>query len=104
KEGQLYEIFNKSLYENGRKYWYCINAIKNCGGIISKRFLECYTNYPILPLKRHIPFKKVIEKFVKEGILVFNNSDEYFFSPKFCPIETSSLTYRTIDTIKDDIL
>lgn len=104
KDEQLFDIFSKALFENGRKYWFCLNAIKNHGGIISTKYLECYTNYPILPLKRHLPFKKVMQKFVKEGVLVFNGTDEYFFSPKFCPIDTSSLTYRTIETIKDDIL
>lgn len=104
KNEQLFDILSKSLFEFGLKYWYCLNAIKNSGGIISTKYLECYTNYPIQPLKRHLPFKIVMQKFVKEGIIVFNGTNEYFFSPKFCPTDTSSLTYRTIETIKDDIL
>lgn len=100
---QLYSILSKSLYEYGRKYWYCLNALKIHGGIINSKYLECYTNYPIEPLKRHIPFREVMQKFVKEGILVFNG-DEYKYAPKFCPMDTTSLTYRTIETIKDDIL
>ncbi len=104
KNDKLYDILSKSLYENGRKYWYCLNAVKNHGGIINRKYLECYTNYPILPLKKHLPFKKVMQKFVQEGILVFNGQDEYLFAPKFCSIDTSNLTYRTIETIKDDIL
>src|SRR5688500_3675588 len=57
KDEQLYTIFSKALFENGRKYWYCMNAMKVHGGIINSNFLECYTNYPVLPLKRHLPFK-----------------------------------------------
>lgn len=104
KNEQLYDIFSKSLFDNGRKYWFCLNAIRMHGGIINSKYLECYTNYPVIALKKHIPFKKVMQKFVTEGILVFNSSDEYTFSPKFCPLETNSLTYKTIEIIKNDIL
>jgi hypothetical protein len=104
KEEQLYTIFSEALFEKGKKYWYCLNALKVHGGIINSKFLECYTNYPVLPLKKHLPFKKVMQKFVAEGVIVFNGNDEYFFSPKFCPIDTSSLAHRTIETIKEDIL
>jgi hypothetical protein len=104
KDEQLYTVFSKALYDNGRKYWYCMNALKVHGGIINTKFLECYTNYPVLPLKKHLPFKKVMQKFVAQGVLVFNGTDEYYFAPRFCPIDTSSLTHRTIETIKEDIL
>lgn len=104
KNENLYSVFSNSLYENGRKYWYCLNALKIHGGVLNTKYLECYTNYPILPLKRHLPFKKVMQKFVEEGVLVFNGLNEYYFSPKFCPIDTTSLTHRTVETIKDDIL
>ena len=65
QNGQLYNVFSKSLFEYGKKYWYCLNAINMHGGIISTKFLECYTNYPVLRLKKHIPFKKVMQKFVQ---------------------------------------
>lgn len=104
KDEVLYEVFSKALYEHGRKYWYCINALKVHGGIINQKFLECYTNYPILALKKHLPFKKVMQKFVAEGVLVFNGTDEYYFAPKFCPVESSGLAHRTMETIKEDIL
>lgn len=104
KNNELYSVFSKALFESGKKYWYCINALKIHGGIINVKYLECYTNYPIIPLKKHLPFKKVIQKFVQEGILVFNGKDEYYFSPKFCQINSTSLTHRTIEIIKDDIL
>ena len=104
EKGELYSVFSNALYENGRKYWYALNAIKMHGGVISRKYLECYTNYPIEPLKKHIPFQQVMQKFVEQGILVFNDKNEYYFAPKFSPSDTSSLTYRTIEVIKDDIL
>ena len=103
KDGELYDAFSKSLLRFGKKYWYCINAINMHGGIIDSKFLECYTNYPILPLKKHIPFKEVMQRFVANGILVFNGS-EYTFSPRFSPLNTSNLTHRTLEVIKIDIL
>lgn len=104
KDSKLYEIFSESLFNNGRKYWYCLNALKMHGGIIHSKYLECYTNYPVSPLKKHLPFKKVMQKFVTEGVLVFNDRNEYFFSPRFCPLDTNSTIYQTIEIIKDDIL
>ena len=80
--GIFYEKFIDSLFENGRKYWYSVNALKLHGGILSRRFLECYTNYPVIPLKKHLPFNKVMQKFVEQGILVYN-SDDYSLAPKF---------------------
>ena len=103
KDGKLYDAFSKALQENGKKYWYCINAINMHGGIIDSKFLECYTNYPVQPLKKHLPFKDVMQKFVSKGILIFNNT-EYSFAPKFAPLKTTNLTHRTIEIIKEDIL
>lgn len=103
KDEKLYDTFSKALLENGKKYWYCINAINMHGGIIDSKFLECYTNYPVLPLKKHLPFKVVMQKFVSNGILIFNNT-EYSFAPKFAPLKTTNLTHRTIEIIKEDIL
>jgi hypothetical protein len=67
------------MFESGKKYWYCINAIRLHGGIITQRYLECYTNYPIMALKIHLPFKIVMQKFVKEEILIFDGN-YYMFS------------------------
>lgn len=103
KDGELYDILSKSLFEYGRKYWYCLNAIKMHGGIIESKFLECYTNYPIQPLKKHIPYRIIMQKFVSEGILLFSKK-EYLFAPKFSPLETNGLAHRTIGIIKEDIL
>lgn len=101
--GIFYDKFIKSLYENGRKYWYTINALKIHGGILSRRFLECYTNYPIIPLKKHIPFNKVMQKFVEQGVLVYKG-DDYFLSQKFSFSRNSIVAYKTIEQIKEDTL
>lgn len=94
---------NKNLFESGRKYWYCLNAVKLHGGTISQRFLECYTNYPVSPLKSHIPFKEVMRNFVKSDILVFDGTD-YHYSPKLIRQFPNIFYLRTIEAIKDDIL
>ncbi|HTO35379.1 MAG TPA: hypothetical protein VLZ72_04015 [Flavobacterium sp.] len=103
QSGMYYERFVKSLYENGKKYWYCINALKLHGGMLRKDFLECYTNYPIQALKGHLPFNKVLQKFVEQGILVYN-SPYYAIAPKFSMQRNSSVANRTIEMIKTDTL
>jgi len=103
RNGVFYEKFVKSLYDNGRKYWYSINALKLHGGILNQRFLECYTNYPVIALKGHLPFNKVMQKFVLEGILSYNGS-YYSLAPKFGLNRTSRVAHRTIEMIKEDIL
>lgn len=103
KEIDFFERLMKSMFENGKKYWFCLNAIKSSGGLISQNYLECYTNYPILPLKSHIPFKKVMQKFVSDGILVFNDG-YYFIAPKWNQSTLNSTQYQTIELIKEDII
>lgn len=102
-DGMLLNVLIKALYENGRKYWYCLNALRLHGGIISRHYLECYTNYPIIPLKKHLPFDVVMRNFVAEGILIFNG-DDYLISPKLKQTRSTYLTYRTIELIKNDVL
>jgi Holliday junction resolvase-like predicted endonuclease len=99
----FFDILLKSMEENGKKYWYCINAIRMNGGIISQKYLECYTNYPIIPLKSHLPFKIVMQNFVSSGILIFDN-EHYLIAPKFNQSYNNYTQYKTIETIKDDIL
>lgn len=101
--GIFYEKFIKSLYDNGRKYWYSINALRLHGGILNQKFLECYTNYPVIALKGHLPFNKIMQKFVIEGIMVYNGS-YYSLAPKFGLNRTSSVAHKTIEMIKEDIL
>lgn len=103
QSGIFYERFVKSLFDNGKKYWYCINALRLHGGMLHKDFLECYTNYPVLPLKGHIPFNKVLQKFVEQGILVYN-SPYYSIAPKFVIHRNSSIANKTIEMIKNDTL
>lgn len=103
ENAELLNIVSKAMYEYGRKYWYTFNALKMHEGVISTKYLECYTNYPVFPLKKHIPFPEVMQKFVSENILVFNGSD-YIFSPKFSNIIANPLTHQTIELIKDSVL
>ena len=37
-EADFFEKLLKSMEESGKKYWYCLNAIKMTGGIISQMF------------------------------------------------------------------
>jgi hypothetical protein len=103
KEENFFDKLLDSMHENGKKYWYCLNAIRMNGGILSQRYLECYTNYPILPLASHVPFKQVLQNFVSNGILIFNGS-YYLIAPKFNQAYFKFYQYTTIEMIKDDIL
>lgn len=102
-DGALYASLSQAMQDHGKKYWYCLNAIKKHGGIISQKYLECYTNYPVLPLKSHLPFKTIMQKFVSEKILIYDGA-YYMFSPKFEKQSTNYLSYNTIELIKEDIL
>lgn len=99
----LFDALNKAMFENGKKYWYTLNALKLHGGIINQRFLECYTNYPIIALKGHLPFKKIMQKFVASDILNFNG-EYYILSPKLVKTNVNSITYKTIEAIKENII
>jgi hypothetical protein len=103
ENADFFDLFQESLLNNGKKYWYCLNALKMCGGIISQKYLECYTNYPIIPLKSHLPFKEVLQKFVEQEILIFNG-DRYLLSPKYNKSFTNYAHYATIEAIKEAVL
>jgi hypothetical protein len=103
EDGLLYDSLNKAMFENGKKYWYTLNALELHGGIINQKVLECYTNYLIIELKGHLPFRKIIQKFIKSNILNFN-SDYYYISPKLKKTNFNSLAYKTIEAIKENIL
>ena len=103
EQTDFYDKLLSSLFTNGKKYWYCLNALKMCGGIISQKYLECYTNYPIIPLKSHIPFKEVLQKFIEQEILIFNG-DRYLLSPKYNKSFTNYAHYTTIEAIKEAVL
>jgi len=72
EEDAVYDKFQKALYHHGKKYWYCLNAIRMQGGTVSRKYLECYTKYPVKPLASHRPFEEVMRNFVSESILIFN--------------------------------
>ncbi len=99
----LYNALSEGMLNHGKKYWYTLNALKMHGGIVSRKYLECYTNYPIQELKKHIPFKEVMKKFVEEDILIFND-DSYLISPKLDKAFPNTLLHRTIEMIKDGVL
>lgn len=99
----FYDKLVSSFFNFGKKYWYSLNALKMSGGIVSQRYLECYTNYPVVPLKSHIPFKDVMQKFVEQGIFIFDN-DRYLLSPKYGKSFTNYVHYATIEAIKDAVL
>jgi hypothetical protein len=103
KDDWLLGILSDIMFDNGRKYWYTLNALKLHEGIVSKRYLECYTNYPILRLSGHLPFDRVMENFLRQNILVYNEND-YLFSPQFSSVIVKPVLHRTIELIKDNIL
>lgn len=103
KEADFFERFMNLMYENGKKYWFCLNAIKLNGGVISQKYLECCTNYPVLPLKSHIPFQKVMQKFVDNEILVFGDG-HYFIAPRLNQSSKNFSQYKALELIKEDIL
>ncbi len=103
EDEELFKKLNEYLFEFGKKYWYCLNAIKLHGGTIERKYLECFTNYPISRLKKHLPFDKVMQMFVQEEILVFNGN-YYHLSPKFGQQRASKLSIATVDFIKSDLL
>ena len=101
--GELLDAVSKIFSEQGRKYWYTLNALKMHDGAVSQKYLECYTNYPIVALQGHLPFNKIMQRFVSEEILVFTGVD-YKYSPKFSSQISNELLHRTIETIKDKIV
>lgn len=103
EDEDLYNALSDALFSFGKKYWYTLNALKMHSGTVSRKYLECYTNYPIMELKKHIPFSEVMKKFVEEDVLVFNG-DSYNISPKLEKQPANSLLNRTIEHIKDQLL
>ncbi|WP_454803728.1 hypothetical protein [Mucilaginibacter phyllosphaerae] len=103
KEGIVYPVLAKIMQQYGEKYWHTLNAIQANGGSIDRKFLECYTSYPITPLASHIPFDEVMRMFVTEGILVANQN-EYAFAAKFHPKALSNFIGKMLEQIKISIL
>lgn len=103
QERDFFKVLLSCFDKYGKKYWYCLNAVRMNGGIISRKYLECYTNYPVHPLKSHIPFKVVMQQFVKNGILIFQD-DHYLIAPKFNQPYTGIFQSKTIESIQDAVL
>lgn len=99
----LYELLSSSMYEYGRKYWYCLNALKLNNGMLSKVELECYTNYPINKLKGHKPFSDVISNFIRYKIISYD-TEYYYLTPQFISKHYNDNKSKIISKIKSTIL
>ena len=102
-EDLVYPILAKVMFSHGLKYWYTLNALQLHNGIISQQFLKCYTNYPVIPLKGHLPFKTVMQKFVAQNIVVFNG-DDYILSPKLMGGVRNGMMNKALETVKTYVL
>lgn len=91
------------MLDNGKKHWYTLNIIKIHGGRLHRKYLECYTLYPVENLKKHIKFNQVMKKFVDENILIFID-EEYQFSPKITRISINTYYNKAIGLIKDQTI
>ena len=99
----LFECLSKAMFEHGRKYWYSLNALKLNNGVIPKKELECYTNYPIEKLKGHRPFSEIMSNFINEKIITYDD-ECYYLSPSFSSISSNSIKSRVISQIKQTVL
>ncbi|WP_158825687.1 hypothetical protein [Mucilaginibacter lacusdianchii] len=102
-EDLVYPILAKLMYEHGLKYWYTLNALQLHQGIISQQYLTSYTNYPVIPLKGHLPFKIVMQKFVSQNIVIFNG-DDYILSPKLQAGPRNGMMNKALETVKAYVL
>jgi hypothetical protein len=103
KDGSVYPALSEVMRIYGQKYWNTLNAVYSNGGVIDRLFLECYTSYPIEPLKSHIPFDEVMKMFVGENILVAQQT-QYALSPKLHPKSSSRFVGNTMEQIKISVL
>jgi len=103
KNRNLYDDLSKAMFDYGRKYWYCLNAIRLNNGMISRTELECYTNYPIERLKGHKPFSDIISEFIKAKIITYDD-DYYYLAPGFTDNSLNTVKSRAISQIKKTVL
>ena len=103
KAGEVYPALAQVMKHYGEKYWQTLNAIQANGGSINRKFLECYTSYPINPLASHVPFDEVMQMFVTKGILVADHH-EYSFASKFHPKSLSFYVGQMLEQMKIGIL
>ena len=103
KNRNLYDDLSKAMFDHGRKYWYCLNAIRLNNGMILRTELECYTNYPIEKLKGHKPFSDIISEFIKAKIITYDGV-HYYLAPGFTNNSLNTVKSRTISQIKRTVL
>lgn len=99
KDGAILSLLAKQMEMHGKKYWYVLNALRYHSGSLDRSFLETYANYPINPVASHFTFEEVLQKFVKEKILVFNE-DEYSFAPRLRYKGLNLFLSKTLNIIK----
>lgn len=102
-EGEVLKFISQEMWNNGKKYWFTLNAVKYNAGVISRKFLETYSSYPIDPVKSHLTFDEVMQNFVKEKVLVFDR-DIYSLSPRLFYKGTNSFLSQTLESIKLNVL
>jgi len=103
KQGLVYPVFEGLIQQHGMKYWNTLNAIKGNGGRMNRSYLECYTNYPLTPVVSHKPFDEVMQMFVQEGVLVYDQND-YAFSAKFHAKAHVNFVGKALEQIKYNVL
>jgi len=103
KNRNLYDDLSKAMFDYGRKYWYCLNAIRLNNGMILRTELECYINYPIEKLKGHKPFSEIISEFIKAKIITYDGA-YYYLAPGFTNNTLNTVKSKTISQIKRTVL
>ncbi|WP_334168222.1 hypothetical protein [Phocaeicola paurosaccharolyticus] len=103
KSRNLYDDLSKAMFDHGRKYWYCLNAIRLNNGMIPRTELECYTNYPIERLKGHKPFSDIISEFINAKIITYDG-DCYYLAPGFTDNSLNTIKSRAVSQIQRTVL
>jgi|GEM_PF-848159 len=103
EDGEVLKFLARQMELHGKKYWFTLNAIRYHSGTISRKFLETYSYYPVEALETHLTFDQVMQKFVKENILVYG-ADDYSFSPRLRYKGLNHFLSNTLETIKLNVL
>ncbi|MFD2873487.1 hypothetical protein ACFS5N_13460 [Mucilaginibacter ximonensis] len=97
------KLLARQMELHGKKYWFTLNALRYHAGAISREFLETYSFYPIEPVLSHLTFEEVMQRFVKEGILVYGPGT-YSFAPRLRYNALNAFLSQTLETIKMNVL
>ena len=103
EDGEVLKFLARQMELHGKKYWFTLNAIRYHSGTLSRRFLETYIFYPVEELESHVTFDQVMQKFVKEDILVYG-VDDYAFSRRLRYSGLNPFLSHTLETIKLNVL